>query len=381
MSNKKQGSQSTTDEKIDRSNSAEPIAPKRLSNQLLIKRLAAIQAKAQARQKSRSDIEPLPDQRPPHTAARNLDPIEAKSKTSPTDPIRQRSRNANHQLYEMEQSGRFNTYPLVPNNQFPTLLTRLPIFRPTTRIKQKKMLDQDNALEFSTPFGSGRRHGPLLTVRDEDTLIAITRLRDRRLYGNATDLPIPIASWCADTQGKVQVHFVLCTVQDINHEKNLTNGGENYRATVDSIKRLAATSIELNTNRHERYFGEVEKGGTLRLLDVIWELYEKDGILLIQIPPIIAYWLEKEYTYLNWEVRLSLNDLGKSLHRFLSSQPRHYQGQVSRIAESIGYDGPSKNTKPRFREALEQMLKLKWLSSYRFTGTGRRQPLMLSIER
>ena len=350
-------------------------------NSRLFKKLNGVLRQAKERE-ARPVQEPVPQPAPPPAVpAAPTSPKTKGRRKRANRLVKERNRELNGKLFHMEQQGRFNTYPLVAQNEFPTLLTRLPVFRPTHRSKQKKLLNDENELEFSTPFGNGKRHGPLLTVRDEDTLIAIMRLRDRRIYGNGHHLPIPIGSIPTDDKGKVQVHCVLCTVQDLNREKQLTSGGENYRATMQSIRRLAGTRLEFNIKRHERYLGSLERGSTISLLDVEWAFYDEDGMLLIQIPPVIAYWLEQEYTYIDWHLRLKLNDLGKSLHRFLSSQPCHYQGEVEKIAQTIGYDGPSKNIKPRFREALEKLRKENWLRDYHFTGTGRASPLKLNIAR
>ena len=314
---------------------------------------------------------------PPH-------PIAAPSQPKPSAPnitIRKRLQEIDKSLERLEGEGFFVSYPLTPQNEFPTLLTRLPIFRPTKRLRQRNLLNRDNALEFSTPFGSGKRHGPPLTVRDEDTLIAITRLRSKRLYGRPEHLPIPIADVYAAADGSVGVHCVICSVDQINKELGLTDGGLNYRETLASVKRLGATTLELSLKRHERYLGAVETGRMLSLIHVQWEAYNQNGLLVILFPPVIARWLEQEYTYINWGVRLKLDDLGKALHRFLSSQPKRYRGEVLKIAETIGYDGPNKNVKPRFRRSLEQLKGLGWIADYQFSGSGRSVPLALTITR
>jgi hypothetical protein len=283
---------------------------------------------------------------------------------------------------EMEQISLFTSHDIRPNNEYPTLLTRLPIFRPSHRSKQNRLLDQDNALQFVTPFGSGRRHGPPLTILDEDTLIAIMRLRSKCLIGKGQHLPFPVpVTYQADERGRVRVHTVTCTITQINTEKRLTDAGPNYRATLDSVKRLAATSLEINVNSHERYFGAISRGTTIKLLDVVWTAMETDGFLLIQFSPLTAAWLENEYTYIDWGVRLQLSDLGKSLHRFLSGQPKHYKGHLGKIALTVGYDGPARNLKPRFRVAFEELKSVSWLQSYEFSGTGRKSPISIEIYR
>ena len=320
-----------------------------------------------------------PPNRQPSPDQQNVPP-RPKSK-APTVTIRKRLEEIDRSLERLEGEGFFVSYPLSPQNEFPTLLTRLPIFRPSKRLRQRNLLNRDNALEFSTPFGSGKRYGPPLTVRDEDTLIAITRLRSKRLYGCLERLPIQIADIYHAGGDDVGVHCVVCSVDQINKELGLTDGGLNYRETLASVKRIGATTLELNLKRHERYLGEVEMGRMLPLIHVQWEAYSQNGLLLILFPPVIARWLEQEYTYINWDIRLQLDDLGKALHRFLSSQPKQYRAEVLKIAETIGYDGPTKNVKPRFRRSLEQLKGLGWLLHYAFTGSGRSIPLVLKTTR
>ena len=282
-----------------------------------------------------------------------------------------------------ESKGLFVSYPISPGNEFPTLLTRLPIFRPTRRGHQQRLVNKEFALEFTTPFGDGKRHGPPLTVRDEDTLIALTRLRSKRVYGLPQSLPIPIADIYAtkNARGTVGAHYVVCSIDQINRELGLTDGGLNYKRTFQSVKRLGATTLELNLKRRERYLGKVKTGRMLSLIHVQWQTFEENGLLVVLFPPVIANWLEKEYTYIDWSVRLKLGDLGKCLHRFLSSQPKKYRGDLRKIATTIGYDGPAKNVKQRIRSSLKQMQEVGWLKTYRFSGNGRSEPLMLHIFR
>lgn len=282
-----------------------------------------------------------------------------------------------------ESQGLFVSYPLKPGNEFPTLLTRLPIFRPTRRGHQQKLVNQEFALEFTTPFGDGKRHGPPLTVRDEDTLIALTRLRSKRVYGQPSALPIPIADIYAskNPRGAVGAHYVVCSIDQINRELGLTDGGLNYKRTFQSVKRLGATTLELNLKRHERYLGDVKTGRMLPLIHVQWQTFDENGLVVVLFPPVIASWLESEYTYIDWSVRLKLGDLGKCLHRFLSSQPKRYKGDLNKIAVTIGYDGPAKNVKQRVRRSLQQLVDIGWLESFRFSGTGRSSPVVLHVSR
>lgn len=324
------------------------------------------------------------DASPPTTEHKdNIPAVSHRQRFLTNTTVRKRLAEIEKSFELAESEGFFVSYPIKPGNEFPTLLTRLPIFRPTRRGHQQRLVNKEFALEFATPFGDGKRHGPPLTVRDEDTLIALTRLRSKRVYGLPESLPIPIADIYAtkNARGTVGAHYVVCSIDQINRELGLTDGGLNYKRTFQSVKRLGATTLELNLKRHERYLGEVKTGRMLSMIHVQWQTFEENGLLVVLFPPVIANWLESEYTYIDWSVRLKLSDLGKCLHRFLSSQPKKYRGELNRIAKTIGYDGPPKNVKQRLRKALEQLIKLGWLKSYRISGNGRSRPLVLHILR
>lgn len=304
-----------------------------------------------------------------------------KQRYHPSTAAHTRLAAAERDLKRLEGQGHFVSYPLKPENEFPTLLTRLPIFRPTRRTHQQRLQDIDNALAFSTPFGEGKRHGPPLTVRDEDTLIALMRLRSKRMYGRPKQLPVEIADIYEGKGGRVGVHTTLCTLDDILTELKLTDGGANYQRTFESIKRLGATTLELNLKTHDRYLGSVQTGRMVQLMHVQWQVYDKDGLIVVLFPPVIAQWLDEEYTYIDFSLRLQLDDLGKCLHRFLSGQPKRYHTQALKLADTIGYDGPAKNLKQRLGKSLDRLMELEWLKAYEWRGNGRKTPLTLHIDR
>ena len=348
-------------------------------------RLKNIQRMAQARSMENAAIEAAKtDEERAEARAQEAEALRRQKsleKRYTTKSLETRVAAAERDLRRLEERGFFKSYPVTPENEFPTLLTRLPIFRPTRRRRQQKLQDVDNAMSFTTPFGEGKRHGPPLTVRDEDTLISLMRLRSKRLYGRPQQLPVEIADIYGDKGGRVGVHYVLCSVNDVVRQLGLTDGGENYKRTFESVKRLGATNLELNLKSHDRYLGSIKTGRMLPLLHVQWQSYDRDGLLVVFFPPLIAQWLENEYTYIDWKVRLQLDDLGKCLHRFLSGQPKRYQTKAIKLADTIGYDGPSKNLKQRIGRSLDKLKEIGWLSSYEFRGNGRSVPLTLLVER
>lgn len=304
-------------------------------------------------------------------------------------PVCQNSRqmihSAENNLLRNEQLGLFDTIPLTNKDVFPTLLARIPIFMPITRSKQKELLDEDNYLQFDTPFGSGVRSGPLLTLRDEDTLHALDRLRSKQLHGSGENLPIKVSEnlYNHDTSGKLRVDIVICTITMINEELGLTDGGDNYRETLSSVRRLANTVIELTTRKKDRYLGCCKEGGQFKLLDVRWKAYEEQGIVFVQFSPVVTEWLSHEFTYINWQVRKALgrNDTAKALHRFLSTQPKSYSRNIYEIANIIGLRDEKRRIKTKLTTAVKALKKVGWLQDYDFEGTGRSVPYKLHTYR
>lgn len=281
------------------------------------------------------------------------------------------------QLFELERRGRFKAYPITPNNEFPTLLTRLPIFVPGRAARQKENLDQDLALPFETSWGAGRKFGPPLSVYDEDTLMALGRLRQNALEGKPSKLPKPVSSKQLGSDDEVLVHVVYCMISDIEEMCGTSKGGRNRALRLASIRRLAGTRIELT-----RKTSAGEAGTTINLLDVNWHEYEDNSRLYIQFSPQVADWLISAYTYIDWSVRQELsNDVGKAVHRFLSSQPRTYSIMAKKLQETIGHTSTYKEFMRDLRLSLTQLADLGWLEAFELSGNGRKVPHKVTIIR
>jgi hypothetical protein len=283
-------------------------------------------------------------------------------------------------LFEMEKNGRFVQHPLEPESEFPTFLTRIPIFVPARRAHLRELLDDDNAMPFTTSWGEGRKHGPPLTVYDEDTLIAVGKLRQSRLIGRPSKFPIPISGLCETKRvanEDAQVHVVQCMLSDIQAVCKTSRGGKNNKMRLDSLKRLMATTIEFTKTTGE--FANVGSG--IRLLDIAWDIYEDNAVLYIQFSPVMAMWFDREYTYIDWNVRLTLTDTGKAIHRFLSGQSKKYQIATRKLALTIGYMRDQKRFMEDLRETMAHLVKENWLKKYEIIGTGRSVPYKLVINR
>ena len=299
---------------------------------------------------------------------------------APQRPIGPAAQGGWEELPDVERAQGVTVVRMVPRGEYPTALTRLPIFLPGWA--QNQPLDTDNALRFCTPWGSGRRHGPPLTVYDEDTLIALLRLRQRALSGPPESMPCQVTSENGSSAGPgVSVHVVQCRVSDIQRMCGASTGGMNNKRRLDSVKRLTATRIEFDPLVRDR-LRVVTPGGTVGLLDVRWKPYEENALLYVQFPPAMTAWLEDSYTRIDWAVRCKLRtDVAKAVHRFLSGQPKGSQIGTKKLQAVIDYRGAHKAFLYRLRGALEQLVEIGWLTSWSIVGTGRATPVKAIIKR
>ena len=283
-------------------------------------------------------------------------------------------------LFQLERSGQFTTVSISPQNEFPTLLTRIPVFVPGRARKQRDRLDNDNALPFKTSWGTGRKFGPPLTVYDEDTLMALGRLRQNMLIGAPGKMPYPVSKLYASAdEPDVHVHVVLCMLSDIQAMCGTSVGGRNNKLRLESVRRLAATKIEFNKETRDKVRFS---GTTIDLVHVKWDVYEDNAILYIQFSPLMAHWLERAYTYIDWNLRRTLRtDVGKAVHRFLSSQPKTYQIFTRKLQGTIGHTGPYKHFMADLREALGQLRDAGWIHQFEIAGNGRKKPHKLLLRR
>lgn len=291
---------------------------------------------------------------------------------------------ADARLLEAEQLGLFTSLTVSDNNAIPTLLARLPIFVPIPARYQRNMLDRDLAFAFETPFGRGRRFGPPVTIEDEDVLFAMLQLSGRRLIGQGSKLPVPLndSSWLNDERGNLTVQVMIATVGQINKELGINDSGLNYKATVESIKRLAHVSIELETRKKDLYLGETWDGQTIRLVDIQWRAYEEDGLIFAQFSPLMVKWLREQATFHNWKIRRKISSAnGRALYRFLCTQGNYYKKELEYIANVIHWHGDRSRLRPRMEAVLIQLRdEFDWCD-FVIHGTGRSEPFVLEFSR
>ena len=272
-------------------------------------------------------------------------------------------------LFSLERKGRIRIYPISAQREFPKLLTRIPIFMPGHRASQHKILDPDLALPFENAWAKGRKFGPPLSVYDEDTLIALSQMRQNSLTGEARKLPVPISELQFDpNQSDASVHTVICTAKDLEQKCRDARGGMARTLRVDSVRRLSAVKIEI--------VSDVGRGRTVGttfdLINVLWERFEDDATFYVQFSPLMTTWLKTEFSYVDPEIRFNLkNDMSKALYRFLSGQRKEYAISVKKLMSVIGYSRAPRRFLGDVKLAAQLLVEIGFLSNYEVTGNGK----------
>jgi hypothetical protein len=323
---------------------------------------------------------PAPAETPVRTKPRGGYPVLAKARESV-------------QAYSRQHQLRFSD--LVPGNEVPTILTRIPLFPPVQRTRA----DEKNGaavakgrvwIPMDSRWSKGvYRSGPALVTYDEDTLLGLLKLRSFRLSGHGQKLPLPAFKSSSklstnSTQGdSVEVHALHCTISQLEsviQGKTPSRGwgGRALKKRRESLDRLAAIRLKFEHDMGKT----VLSGAHMNLLSALWETDGYDACVYVQFDPRVSEWLDTVCTYLNFNIRRELTPLGKALHRFLCSQraPRRpYEEDLMRIYEAIGADTTVNNFKTHVLKQLQRMVDLGFLASGTVTGTGRKIPFRLIV--
>ena len=293
-----------------------------------------------------------------------------------------------HQLSLFEE-----TLP-KPNGQprFPTLFTRLPIFKP---VRYRETLDTDwkEGQRIETNWGSVTRFGPGLNCYDEDVLIAIYHLcRQKRLRGPGNRMPVPILSQVQrpgeDATVEASIESVEVLIGEttavqigrfLGKDRNGRVAGTHLQQIRESIHRLSLTRLfikggPIKARRSTSFFEITDIGESDEAAPKAPNEYNPEtdyrGKILFQFSPIALLLLE-QYTYINMNVRLELGMIGKAVHKFLSSQPRKYEIRLDKLQDIIGADHiPRKRFKYELNKELEIMQMDGWLESYEFIANA-----------
>lgn len=264
-------------------------------------------------------------------------------------------------------------------SRFPRLLARVPLFAPV-RNRADHDTDFINGETIRTPWGEVRRIGPGVDIYDEDTLIALIKIgRQRQIEGRREDLPVPMTHPGIErgsNADRLCVHVGKVNAYAINKYLGRNLGGADLAACRRSIRRLSLVSVFLLS---------AQKGTEVKL-----NLFDYagatafDGDIFIQFHPWVVNLLA-EYTLIDMDIRRELSPLGKSAHKFLSSQLSRaspaYQIQLNKLKLAVGYRGAIKDFSRSLQGQLTLMQRLGWLDAFEVAGTGRRTPLKLLVEK
>ena len=295
---------------------------------------------------------------------------------------------ANARLERFLRERGVEQFDLFPSAEYPTPLTRLPLFPPVQRSTARELAAAADwiALESRWDGGGVYKAGPALTVYDEDTLFGLMNMRQQGMTGPADRLPIP-APPAVTTSGlapenPVRVHALYCLVSQLEsviqgYSPPRGWGGRAISKRRESMENLAAITLKFQKPKG----GDAFHGKPIQLLFIEYVATAEDACYYVQFHPLVSQWLEEYRTFLDFDIRRQLSPLGKAMHRSLASQRsnRSFSIPLTEFFASIGAFGELRDRK---REAIPQLEKLKdlqFLESYEIAGTGRRTPWVLSV--
>lgn len=273
------------------------------------------------------------------------------------------------------------------DSKYPTLLSIVPLFTPGDR--ENYTTDQNNGLVYPIDNGRIRRIGPGLDVYDEDTLIAILQLMEKKVVGPREAMPVALPPAMDNSEeDQTTVYKGTVTAPRINAFLGRGDGGIDNERTRDSIKRLA----------NQRLWFESRDASDPEAMEGVTDFFkymgksDLRGELLIQISPQMVNLLQ-QYQIIDMNVRVKLNDAGKAVHRYLTAQPENFDISLDDLAEAICYEpggsalkralmGRKATAKTKARpNQLDLMKELGFLKSWELSGTGRGTPFRLFIQK
>ena len=276
---------------------------------------------------------------------------------------------------------------LCATSEYPTTLTRLPIFPPVTRETAIETCKRGWVQLHSAWDGGGVfRSGPALNVYDEDTLLGLMMLRSSRLTGPADHMPTPVRRLDTDdkTPKDERVHvdavvFTMSQLESTIHGHTPKNGwgGRTLARRRQSIEDLSGLQLRFEKLRDGLRYQRVK----ISLFDISGFSKERDACYYVQFHPLVSRWLEGYHTFVDFALRRKLSDLGKAIHRFLASQRsnKSYRIKLDAMYEAIGAQDNQRKLRFNTKEQLEIMRNDGWIACFMMTGTGRASPFYLEL--
>lgn len=286
---------------------------------------------------------------------------------SPTDPDDSHSLIPNliqhaRVLHQQAVNAGTDHMPVTPGKEYPTTLTRLPLFPPSQCSRRHNAEKTQVWVELPSAWSRGgvvEKSGPTLSTYDEDTLIAMIQARSEVYRGHHTAMPIPtmspspasrmsdagiypdtgIAQSSADNCACYVSIFSLCQLETSIRGARPDRGwgGRDLRRRDASINRLSAVLLRFHADLHELYqFGR----GPFSLFraEYVKGKSSPSASYYVQWEPLLSNWLTSYRSFLDFDIRRQLTPLGKAIHRFLCSQIREdpYSFSLDTMFEAIG---------------------------------------------
>lgn len=278
---------------------------------------------------------------------------------------------------------------IVPSNEYMTAFTRIPVFKPV-KSRKKRLIDPEEGEVIKTSWGRVRRFGAVLNIFDEDTLMGLLHCcRQNEITGRTSQIEgytgnkNSHSTMVADNEPVITVHYGESTLYQINRYLGRGVGGKDYKNTRESIRRLSRVVFELE-------YGP--EGKALHGNDLLFKLVSREDIgakekFKVIFQPIVTQMLAAQLTYVDMNIRMQLTDLGKAVHRFLSSQlskkKREFKISTFKLYEVVGYCGEYKEFMRSLKNnVVPQLIETGWLRQAIFEdATGNSKGKVLKVAR
>jgi hypothetical protein len=294
---------------------------------------------------------------------------------------------ATHTLETVVRQRGLEQTELCPTSEYPTPLTRLPLFPPVTRATAIELFKR-GWTRVASPWDGGGvfRSGPALNVYDEDTLLGLMVLRAWRLEGPADRLPVPVRSGDAHDRRPAAVvkvdtlNFRISQLESAIRGYTPKGGWSGHAAARrrQSLDDLAGLQLRFDKPHGSREYSRE----TVSLFRTPGFSKDTDACYYVQFDPLVSQWLENYCTYIDLALRRKLSDLGRAIHRFLASQRsnRVYRIALAALYEAIGAPGCVGKLNQQARLQLAIMQRDRFIASFAIAGTGRAQPFVLQVQ-
>ncbi|WP_295389079.1 hypothetical protein [uncultured Thiodictyon sp.] len=295
---------------------------------------------------------------------------------------------ANARLERFLRERGVEQFELFPSAEYPTPLTRLPLFPPIQRSTARELAAASDWITLESRWDGGGvfKAGPALTVYDEDTLFGLMNMRQQGMTGPADRLPIAappsIATSGLAPSNPVRVHALYCLISQLEsviqgYTPPRGWGGRAIAKRRESMDNLAAITLKFQKPKGDNAF----HGKPVQLIFIEYVVTAEDACYYVQFHPLISQWLEEYRTFLDFDIRRQLSPLGKAMHRSLASQRsnRTFSIPLIEFFASIGAFGEPRDRKREAIQQLERLKTLQFLEQFAITGTGRRTPWVLEV--